>query len=140
MCPNPIWFLSLHEKEIEPERNPRDGCTQRMGQVRTQRKWSSASQGASPRETQAQPHYDLGCPASGAVRKQMSVVQASRDMLFCYGSPRKLIYKHYTEFQTTWKCLHGFYYNIAKHLHQTIKGKWQTQKTRTHLTKVWHYQ
>ena len=89
------------KRKLNTERNPRDGCTQRKGQVRTQRKWSSASQGASPRETQAQPNYDLGCPASGAVRKQMSAIQASGDTLFGHGSPSKLIYKHYIECQTT---------------------------------------
>ena len=52
-------------------------------------------------ENQPQPHYDLGCPASGAVRKQMSAIQASEDVRFCHGSPSKLIYKHYIECQST---------------------------------------
>ena len=71
------------------------------GQVRTQRKSLSASQGAGPWENHPHPHHDLGCPASGAVRKQMSAIRASRDVRFCHGSPSKLIYKHYIEGQTT---------------------------------------
>ena len=89
------------KRKLNTERNPRNGCTQRKGQVRTQRKSLSASQGASPWENQPQPHHDLGCPASGAVRKQMSAIQASEDMRFCHGSPSKLIHKHYIEGQTT---------------------------------------
>ena len=101
MCPNPVWLLSVKEKEIEHRKKPQEGCTQRKGQVRTQRKPLSASQGGSPWENQPQPHYDLGCPASGAIRKQMSAIQASGDVRFCHGSPSKLIYKHYIEGQTT---------------------------------------
>ena len=71
------------------------------GRVRTQRKSLAASQGAGPWENHPHPHHDLGCPASGAVRKQMSAIQASGDVRFCHGSPSKLIYKHYIEGQTT---------------------------------------
>ena len=103
--------------------------------MRTQRKSLSASQGASPWENQPQPHHDLGCPASGAVRKQMSAIQASGDVGFCHGSPRKLIYKHYIECQTTKKSLHRFYYNIAKHSHVKKEKESYKLKTIIHLTK-----
>ena len=89
------------KRKLNTERNPRDGCPQRKDEVRTQRMWFSASQGASPLEDQPQPHYDLGCPASGAARKQMSAIRASGDTLFGHGSPSILIYKHYIECQAT---------------------------------------
>lgn len=89
------------KRTLNTARNLGEGCTQRTGRVRTQGKWLAASQGASPRQSQPQPHYDRGCPASGAARKQMSIVQPSEDMLFCHGSPSKLIHKHYIECQTT---------------------------------------
>ena len=104
--------------------------------MRTQRKALSTSQGASPWENQPQAHHGLGCPASGAARKQMSALQASGDALFCHGSPSTLINKRHTESQSTQERLRGLCYNIAKHLH--VKEETESYKTQTiiHLTQV----
>ena len=106
------------------------------GQVRTQRKALSASQGASPWANQPQAHCGLGCPASGALRKQMSALQASGDALFCHGSPSKLINDRSIESQSTQERLRGLYYNIAKHLHVKKETENYKLKTIIHLTKV----
>lgn len=102
----------------------------------TQRKALSARQGARPWENQLQAHYGLGCPASGAARKQMSALQASGDALFCHGSPSTLTNEHCIESQSTQERLRGLYYNIAKHLH--VKEEMESYKPQTiiHLTQV----
>ena len=104
--------------------------------MRTQRKALSASQGASPWENQPQAHHGLGCPASGAARKQMSALQASGDALFCHGSPSTLINKRYIESQSTQERLRGLCYNIAKHLHVKKETESYKLKTIIHFTKV----
>lgn len=106
------------------------------GASEAQRKALSAHQGARPGENQPQAHHGLGCPASGAARKQMSALQASGDALFCHGSPSTLINEHHTESQSTQERLRGLCYNIAKHLH--VKEETESYKPQTiiHLTQV----
>lgn len=104
------------------------------GQVRPRERCClhvSKSLGESP-----QAHCGLGCPASGAARKQMSALQASGDALFCHGSPSKLINKRYIESQSTQESLRGLYYDIAKHLH--VKKEMESYKLKIiiYLTKV----
>ena len=106
------------------------------GASEAQRKALSARQGARPGENQPQAHYGLGCPASGAARKQMSALQASGDALFCHGSPSTLINEHHTESQSAQEHLRGLCYNIAKHLHVKEETESYKLKTIIHFTKV----
>lgn len=43
------------------------------------------------RRNQLRLHSDVGCPASGTGRKQISVVQATESVVLYNSSPRKLI-------------------------------------------------
>ena len=126
------------KRKLNIERNPRNGCTQGKGKWDPEKgvvcKW------ASPWVNQPQANYGLGCPASGAARKQMSALQASGDALFCHGSPSTLINEHCIESQRTQESLCGLYYNIAKHLHVKKETESYKLKTIIHFTKVWHYQ
>lgn len=82
---------------------------------------------------QPQAHYGLGCPASGAARKQMSALQTSGDALFLSWYLSKLINQRYIESQSTQERLRGFD-NIAKHLHVKKEAESYKLKTRIHFT------
>ena len=49
---------------------------------------------------------DLALPASRSVRKLISVVKATQSVVFCFGSPSKLIRLGYISWLSQWDCVY----------------------------------
>ena len=83
--PNPIWLVSSWERDIRGAHGQRDDQVKRQ-----QEGGHLQAKERGLRTNQPCWYLDLGLPASRTVRKQMSVVEATKSMVFCYNSSSKL--------------------------------------------------
>ena len=98
--------MALYQYDWCPYKRSRLGHrkhTQKDSHVTTQREGSRLqAKERGLRRNWTCSHLDLALPASRSVRKLISVVKATQSVVFCYGSPSKLIYLGYISWLSQW--------------------------------------